>query len=331
MDRDMRDKIFYNKDTIKILRFNNLSVEELEIAGTALTRYKMDKDLRYAMVRADACDQNILGFIADLALQVDGVCLCLVYNTLPTGYKISVRSCTREVMANEFMRYIGEGGGHRNKAGGYIPKNKANEDEIDSYIEKRIIAYFNSYDVIDADNHNIDVSSMPTFEKLKVPQGVASSTSIFPAGTPLLIRTMDGDSDMRAADDLMLMIGPEGEVYPISLAKFKKGYVFSGDGFDNDFAYIPTIKNKTTEEMAELTTFARSCLPVGKVHIHAKKLTRFTKVFRDWNPDGYMLGNPGDYLAVRSDDLSDIYIIKEGVFAKTYRAYGLHSFGTPHG
>ena len=35
-----------------------------------------------------------------------------------------------------------------------------------------------------------------------------------------------------------------------------------------------------------------------------------------------MLGQAGDYLAVRSDDLSDVYVIEKKIFAKTYQECG---------
>ena len=32
----------------------------------------------------------------------------------------------------------------------------------------------------------------------------------------------------------------------------------------------------------------------------------------------YFLGRPGDYLAVRLDDITDIYVIQRDIFAETY-------------
>ena len=42
------------------------------------------------------------------------------------------------------------------------------------------------------------------------------------------------------------------------------------------------------------------------------------KVFTSWDPDKYYLGNVGDYLAVREDDMHDIYVIKGDIFDRTY-------------
>ena len=52
--------------------------------------------------------------------------------------------------------------------------------------------------------------------------------------------------------------------------------------------------------------------------IYAKCLERRTKVFNPYNEGEYFVGRKGDYLAIRQDDLSDIYIIKNGIFQETY-------------
>ncbi len=42
-----------------------------------------------------------------------------------------------------------------------------------------------------------------------------------------------------------------------------------------------------------------------------------------------MLGRPGDYLAVRADDLHDVYIIAGEIFAESYEECGRSSCGHP--
>ena len=57
----------------------------------------------------------------------------------------------------------------------------------------------------------------------------------------------------------------------------------------------------------------------GGEGIYARALDHRVKIFTTWDPDKYYLGIPGDYMAVRCDDLSDIYIIAKDIFEKTYR------------
>ena len=116
--------IEFNASIITRFRNANLSLEELDIAGAALLRSDYNEDYRFAVVKANACDPNILGIISDLVLAVDSVDTCLVFCVTEVGVKISVRSCIREVKASELAQAIcegiGSGGGHFVKAGGRI-------------------------------------------------------------------------------------------------------------------------------------------------------------------------------------------------------------------
>ena len=59
-------------------------------------------------------------------------------------------------------------------------------------------------------------------------------------------------------------------------------------------------------------------VPPGVTHIYARELTERVKVFTAWDEEKYMLGKPGDYLAVRCDDKHDIYVVERDIFFKTY-------------
>ena len=318
LDRDMRDELKYDKTSFNLFRFNNLTLKELNIAGMALTRHKLDEKNSLALFQADACDPNILGFISDLALQVENVDVCIVYNVLPTGYRLSIRSCTREVMADEFAAFLASGGGHKQKSGGFISQDKIGDVPIDEYLWNKTKEYFESYDTVYADNHNLNVSSLTMYKKRLVPVGCVVSTDVFPNKTPMLIRTLEGDSDILASDDIILMIGIEGEVYPIKKEKFMKSYAPTEQGFIKDYAYIPTVKNKITGETIELISMVKPCVSTSQTLIHAVELCKNTKVFNSWNPEGYMLGKTGDYLAIRSDDHNDVYVIKKDIFFMSY-------------
>ena len=65
--------------------------------------------------------------------------------------------------------------------------------------------------------------------------------------------------------------------------------------------------------------YAKSCIAAGGSGIYARQLDHRMKVFTTWDPDKYYLGVEGDFLAVRADDLTDIYIIAKSVFERTYR------------
>ena len=321
LDKDMRDQLIYDVSILNTLRFNNLTIDELNIAGLALTRYKTSIDSKFAVFHADECDQNILGFISDLAMQVENVDVCIVYNTLPNGYKLSIRSCTREVMANELARFLASGGGHKQKAGGFIPLDRIGSDTIDKFIWERMVEYYGSFDSVYADNHSLDISSMPMYIKKSLPVGYMPSTDVFAEGSYMLIRTLEGDFEVVASEDIYLMIGIQGEVYPIKADEFKKTYTLSNVTLNREYAYFPTVKNKVTGEIHKLDEYAKFCIPSGKTLIRAVPLTGNCKVFTHWTPDGYMFGESGDYIVVRADNTSDVYIIKQEIFKETYDAY----------
>jgi phosphoglycolate phosphatase len=324
LDKDARDNLPFDVGIIRSLRNNNLTLAELSIAGEALTKHNANHDIKYSIFRSAPCDPNILGFISDLALQVSGIDVCVVYNEQPGGYKLSVRSCSRSVMASEFTSFltegVGSGGGHIHKAGGFINKCESMSD-IEDFMEGRIIKYFNSYDIIDSACHNMNPHESPEFKvyvKRKIPLGFAKSADIFDKGTPLLIRTLEGDTEAFAGENIFFMIGPLGEVYPIKKEKWENSYALTDEVFEQNYVYSPTVKSKITGESAELIKYAKSCIPKGEVRIHARPLTKSAKVFTAWNTEGYMYGKAGDLLAIRSDDNNDVYIIREDIFEKTY-------------
>ena len=318
LDKDMRDSLEFNRRIINTLRFNNMTIDELGIAGAALTRHKIAKQYSCAVFRADACDQNILGFIGDITLQVEGIDVCIVYNTLPDGYKLSVRSCTKEVMANEFAAFLAGGGGHRQKAGGFISKAKTKSLDIDSFIENRIQDYFDNCEIINAENHNLNIAAMDKYRKRKIPVGFVKSADVFAVGTPMLIRTLEGDAEAEASDDVILMVGIKGEVYPIQADKFIKSYSMTDEPFEPDFDYSPTVKSKITGDSAELAAYIKPCVAEGEIYIYAMPAVKNIKIFTAWNTEGYTYGNLGDYIAVRADDHNDVYIIRKDIFAKSY-------------
>lgn len=331
LDMDMRDEVKVDHSMVTLFRNSNLSLEELEIAGLAMIRYSFNRDYEFAVIKAKQCDPNILGLISDFLLQVDTVKSCLVFNETDDGYKLSVRSCVKEVNASELAAFltegIGSGGGHYEKAGGYVSKRLYEESNAslhgEAYFNSRMTQYFKSFDIIHAKDYNADISDMKTYRKKQIPVGYVCSTEVLPAGTPLMIRTMEGDIDLEANDDVYIMIGIKGEVYNISKEKFEKSYRVIDDTYDYEKSvlssdYVPTIRNKEDGKTYILSTYAHTCITTGEVYIYAKELTRGIKLFTQWNPDRYLLGNAGDFLAVRSDDLKDVYVVDREVFFASY-------------
>ena len=329
LDMDMREEIPHDQSMITLFRNSNLSLKELEIAGIAMIRYSYNDDYEFAVIKAQPCDPNILGLIADFLLQVDIIKTCAVFNETGDGYKFSVRSCIKEVNASELAAYlaeeIGSGGGHYEKAGGFISLKKYEDHyptlHAEAYFNNRMTQYFDSYDIIYAKDYEADINTMKLYEKRKLPVGYVKADEMLPVGTPITIRTLEGDINTVVEEDLYLIIGIKGEVYPNHREKFLRAYAVGEEKYVYDkehMEYLPTIKDRTNGNDLTLVDYARICVPTGTVRIYVKQLEKGVKVFVEWEKEKYMLGKPGDYLAVRSDDLHDVYIIEQDIFSKTY-------------
>lgn len=72
------------------------------------------------------------------------------------------------------------------------------------------------------------------------------------------------------------------------------------------------------EETQKLLPKVKGCIAKAGKPIYAKHLTRALKVYTMWDEDNYMYGRPGDYVAVRPDDPTDVYIIMGKMFDITY-------------
>ncbi|MCR5503852.1 MAG: DHH family phosphoesterase [Lachnospiraceae bacterium] len=329
-DRDLRDFVHPRNADITLFRNSNLSREELVIAGDALKHAHYFEERAYAIVEAKPCDPNILGIISDMLLEVDTVDACLVYSMMPFGIKISVRSCVREVKASELAAFItkgyGGGGGHLVKAGGLLKKDLLeaagigyDSDSVRHFLFERMRDYYENTEILYAGERIEDVSKLTHYTKKEVRVGYVECEKLAPYGTRIMIRTLEGDVDVEVREDLVILIGIEGEIYPTNRQKFNEGYrELPKEEYVCPVEYAPRVTDIATGNRMSLLPFAKPCVAAGGAGIYAKELDHRVKVFTVWDPDKYYLGVPGDYLAVRVDDPSDIYVIAREIFLKTY-------------
>ncbi|MBP3783476.1 MAG: DHH family phosphoesterase [Butyrivibrio sp.] len=325
LDRDMLDDLSIEKSLIVKMSNSNISLGELKITGKAILGYEYYGDRKYMIINAEPCDPNILGVMSDFSLETAGVDICLAYYERPEEVKFSVRSCTKEVHANELAAFlaegIGGGGGHIYKAGGSIRPEKIDDFSADEIFKERMQDYFDSFDVIYAEDTTLDSSDMLLYEKVPVDRGCAKLTDLFPVGTLVSIRTLEGDVDVKVEEDLYVMIGIEGEIYPIKEEKLLKSYTMKDTPYEATFEYPPSIKDISTGKKKHLMEYSRSLAVVGasSTNIYARPLKKGVKVFTAWDKEKYYLGNVGDYIAFREDDPHDIYVIKGSLFDRLYR------------
>ena len=333
LDRDMRDSLVINKSLINEMSNSNISLDELTITGRAILTYDYCVKNKYLMIKADQCDPIILSVIGDFSMQTIGVDVCISYYTSPQETRFSIRSCVKEVHANEVAECLadglGGGGGHLTKAGGVIFTGKLrelyNDDSSDinelihKEFQKRLDRYFEMYKIIYAKDTLLDTSEMKRYEKKPELCGYVKLTDVFPLGTVVEIRTLEGDVNIRLDEDKYLMIGIEGEVYPIKKEKLESSYKKVDIPYDRAFEYNPSITDVFSGEKKNVLEYAKTIIGTGNVRIYAKPLDTYIKLFTTWDEEKYYSGKPGDYIAVRDDDPHDIYIINGRLFDQLYK------------
>lgn len=327
LERDMIDELIIDKGLIKKMVHSNFTIQELETAGIALIRYSYDENRGVSIIKSKPCDPNILGLIGDLVLQVDSINVCVIYNECNGGYKLSVRSCVTDVAANDVAKYltegIGNGGGHIDKAGGYISKkqyeSKYGEMGIELYFFERVNDYYESYDTIYSRDGVKDNTGFSLYTKLPYAYGYIKSLDIFEKGEEFRMRSLEGvDVYVVASEDLYIMIGYYGEAYPIKKDAFLRKYKETNNAFTREFEYNPSVRSMKTDENSELLPYAKECICCDGANILARPIEKTTKVFTKWEHDRYIQGEPGDMLCKSVDDDYDIYLIKREVFDVTY-------------
>ncbi len=326
IEMDMIEYLSINKMLLNRLTHSNFTLQELETAGIAMIRYSYDEKKRLSVIKSNPCDPNILGLVGDLILQVDSIDVCIIFNECNEGYKLSLRSCVPEVSASEMAEYltrgVGNGGGHLNKAGGFISKSQFvqtyDDMSIEAYLFSRVEEYYDTYNVIYAKDGIDDLEGFGVYEKKPNIYGYVRTTDIFKEGTECNVRTLEGDMFVRASEEIYLMIGYFGEIYPIEKGAFEKKYEIIPGSYEKSYDYSPSVRAIRDNKIYELMPYANRCKSRGGAKICAKMIDKPTKVFSKWDYETYMHGDKGDYLCYTYDDEHDIYIVKGDVFKYTY-------------
>ncbi len=247
-------------------------------------------------------------------------------------------SDTKRVRAIEFMDYmISEFGlvtGDAQVAAGRISSTILKvqmsgmdmEDAMDYYLD-RISSYFTMTQIVDAKEYGTRqqeaIRKLPRYRKKKIPWAFVKSTDITKEGETFRIRSLENESGivLTAQPDLYIMIGCRGEAYDINRHKFERTYEVTGevlDIFEQMLDFIPEAELIADGSYVSLDELAHLCYPRQGNAIYAVMLDERTKVFPTNGEEEYYLGRPGDYMAVREEDLTDIYIIQGDIFAQTY-------------
>lgn len=167
------------------------------------------------------------------------------------------------------------------------------------------------------------IMELPLYRKKDMPWAYVKTVDIAPEGTKFKIKSLENESSLElvVSRDMYIMIGCRGEIYNITSDKFVTTYNVSDEKFDIFSQmpdYIPEVQLCETNEYISLDDKAYLCYPKNNKEIYAEPIKCRTKVFSEHNKGEYFVGTSGDYLAIRKDDISDIYIIQREIFAQTY-------------
>ena len=337
-DRDLRDELEFCCDKSLLLRLQNcnLSGEELRIAGRALSRCEYMPEYRFALAEAESCDPNILGIISDMLLEADIVDTCVAFCILEYCAKLSVRSCTSETKANELARYltegVGSGGGHAQKAGGSmglaelkrICGSSIPDGAVQALVRRRAAAYFENQSIMHSETSQVpDLTGEPLYQMRRQPIGYIKGTDFYPEGTEVCIRTLEGDFTFDVKADTYFLFGANSEVYRVDEEDFLARYDLIGRPYVFRGEYAPSVHQKIAAtsglEAKPLASRVRTCIPKADALIHGREIKAGrVKVFRSWDKDNYMLGLPGDWLAVRAENPTDCFIVDRENFFQNY-------------
>ncbi|MBR1628751.1 MAG: hypothetical protein IJ679_05730 [Lachnospiraceae bacterium] len=201
--------------------------------------------------------------------------------------------------------------------------NKENKEDLMDYILGGCCSYFEDTDWIEAGRyakeHREELLALPHYHKRHVPWSFVSTLDIAPKGSRLYVRSLENEDgfEVETGENMIIMIGSQGEVYHMKREKFEATYDATDellDIFSNMTVFLPEVRLMPKGEYINIDEIAHVCYPKPGNAIFAKQIEKRTKIFPVYNPEGYFLGKPGDYMVARSDDLSDIYILQEKIF-----------------
>lgn len=351
-DRDMISYLdnnnLVNRSLLKILCKENITPEELKIVANTLSNYKISDIVNIAVIEAERCSHNLLSYISDILLGVTGVTIVVALTEESiSNYRFAIRSCDRYIKAIDICQnlvevrpnnLIGYGGGGNDKAGGTLSKRHFEKFfknlSLIKYIEQKTLEVYNKYERMDFRNLEIDTSILkPLGEAKKIPIYLRflRLNEIFNESDTVKISTIEGDVITEVNDNL-LMVGVEGEIYPIDNEYFHERYteiyhldenkeIESDKGLNYlSRVYSPIIRSVITNReymIKDLSDFG-VCL-TNPLPITAYELMKPVKLITDWDDENPHTGEVGDILAINKN--GSHYIINRKIFNKTYKIY----------
>ncbi len=327
-DFDMVDELEIDKNILTKMRNANFTLSELETAAVALLRYNYNPEQRIAYIRSNPCDRNMLGVVSDLLIQVDSVDTCIVYAEDNDGYRISARTCGERVTAEDLVVFltdkVGNGGGHANKAGGFIEKKRIKSlggyTSIENYIYMKTGQFMDSYEFLDTTKTPVITQDMECCRQLSNLHLVINPADIMPEGTECYIRHIDGNLNFYISFDTYIVINKNGYVHAIDKTEFERCYHYADFPFSLEAEYMPKLINTLTNENFDIISAGTACISNKTACYYAKRLTKNLRLRNHWDKENgnCQRGKTGDYLLVNMRNEKDCFIVQKNQYETEY-------------
>jgi len=146
LDIDMFHYLFKKADieSLNKIQLNTLQLGDLFAYSNAIRNIRIQGSIAFANLGPN-CHEALLGTICDFILAIAEVEFAIAYSERTNGIKFSVRSELNTLDAGKIiytaLESIGNGGGHKTMAGGFIPKENLHivKGPLDSFIENRFL------------------------------------------------------------------------------------------------------------------------------------------------------------------------------------------------
>ncbi len=327
-------KVISKEDKSVMLRFTHWNKEFVEFVT------KLANGRRIDMVREEIKIQEVTTEQMKLFLQKeqwDAKCV-LFWAKDEEDIQLMFHSDTKSIRALEFMDYLVENyamvKGNETCAQAVITPvflkvmmSELEADNVGEMLEKIVDLYYTKCQWIDAkqyvEDNREEIVTLPVYVKRRKFWAYVKTTDIVPKGQKFYLKSLENESEMEleASDDLYVMIGNRGETYHISKEKFENTYEVTEeklDIYEQMLDYLPEVRMENEEKYVSLDELAHLCIPKATKGIYVSCLISRTKVFNPYMDGDYFMGREGDYMAIRTDDLKDIYIIQKEIFLDTY-------------
>ena len=308
-----------------------------EIELNSMPDIKVYKHAEESFILVREAEENMMLAQAEALLDETDAEVALLIGKMTDRFLVRCLSRSLSIRALELIDYVfgqfGIAKGTAQWAQGSVSEvllsvcmSDADVEDVTQYFMLRADKYFTECEVIVAktfaEKNPEKLLDMTEYEKARVSWAYVKTTDIVPAGVQISVRTLENDTGVivTAGEETYVMIGCLGEVYQIQREKFETSYEVGEeklDIFTQMFHFIPAVERVDDHTYLPIDELAHICYPKKGAAILAQRLTKRTRVFAKNGMD-YFVGDAGDYMAVRKDDVEDVYIIQEEVFRRTY-------------